>query len=170
MLIRLIVLSLVLAWDVLGSALVTLPITRTFHDADGRPLYGQLLKVKEDQVYLQRDLDGARFWVPRNTLSQDDQDWLLTQFPEHSGQDAFEKLEWPDRAEPSEPVKIEVVEETYKDNRFIYASEHFQYESPGRLTRSLVREFAEVFEATFAAVMAMPLPFKELPPDEPMRV
>ena len=149
---------------------LSLPHERTFHDPNGRPLLAKLLNVQEDRVFLERTADGAQFWVPMDKLSEDDQVWVTNNFSATPAAITPEKLIWPDRAEPEEPVKIEIVEETFKDKVFIYASQHFQYEAPGRLTRTLVRDFAEVFEATYAAVMTMPLPWNKVPPKEPMRV
>lgn len=159
-------------WVVGLNAQIPLPHTRVFHDIQQRPLEAELLKVEGDRVYLRRLADSVRFWVDRSTLSEADQVWLSENFAENaaSGSQQFEPLDWPARAEPSEDLEIRVVEESYKDGSFIYASNHFQYVSPGRLTRTLVRDFAEVFEATYAAVTQMPLPWHELPPDEPMLV
>ncbi|MGJ3242007.1 MAG: hypothetical protein ACFE0O_03475 [Opitutales bacterium] len=71
--------------------------------------------------------------------------------------------EWPTRAGVSGRVAVEVVEESFGDGRFLYQSEHFRYQADGRLSRNLVSDMAEVFEGTYAALEALPLPLRLAP-------
>ncbi len=54
-------------------------------------------------------------------------------------------------------------EETETGELFIYRTPHFEFRSPDRLSKSVVREFARIFEATFNFVDQMPIGLAPMP-------
>ena len=68
-------------------------------------------------------------------------------------------------------TSLEVVEEDTDKGIYKYKSESFVFDLPGAIRkRSAMREVVEVFEATFGALMAMPLPWQEALQDTPLEV
>lgn len=63
-----------------------------------------------------------------------------------------------DAAEAGEaPLDEDVAKKSADTKIFIYRTPHFEFQSPDRLSTSVVREFARIFEATFHFVDQMPL-------------
>ncbi len=63
---------------------------------------------------------------------------------------------WPNEAKAG-ATEIEIVREDAKRNEYIYRSRHFEFRSDIRISRSVVNEFSRIFEATWAALAAVPL-------------
>ncbi len=53
-------------------------------------------------------------------------------------------------------LKIEVVSEDERNEKFVYRTPHFEFESQGKFTQSLLREVARNFEATYELLKALP--------------
>ena len=65
--------------------------------------------------------------------------------------------EWPkDVSADFDVDEIEEVGEDKETGAFIYRSPHFEFHTPDRLSTSVVREFARIFEATFALLNEIP--------------
>jgi hypothetical protein len=132
---------------------------RGWTDATGRAIQAELVAVDGTNVTIVRD-DGLRFTVPVDTFSAEDRlyvkNWIQRNAPEMEG------APWPNRVQVQAP-RVEVVEESGASN--IYRTEHFEFRAEVRLSRSLVAEFGQIFEATFAAVRALPLPLEVRPPE-----
>nr|ACO70865.1 hypothetical protein [uncultured Verrucomicrobiota bacterium] len=53
-------------------------------------------------------------------------------------------------------IKAEVVSEDPVGERYVYRTEHFEFESQGKFSQSLLREVARNFEATYELLKALP--------------
>jgi hypothetical protein len=53
-------------------------------------------------------------------------------------------------------IKAEVVSEDPVAEKFVYRTQHFEFESQGKFTQSLLREVARNFEATYELLRALP--------------
>jgi hypothetical protein len=104
--------------------------------------------------------DGSRAQAPLARLSPDDQrflsEWQKKQpikvvLPESVGVDAAQ-------------VNAEVVSEDVAAGKFVYRTTHFEFESQGRFTQTLLREVARDFEATYELVKALPWSIEPRPP------
>lgn len=104
--------------------------------------------------------NGSRAQAPVVKLSEDDQkflaEWQKLQpikvvLPEMVGVDAAQ-------------VKAEVVSEDPVAEKFVYRTAHFEFESQGKFTQSLLREVARDFEATYELVKALPWGVEPRPP------
>jgi hypothetical protein len=96
--------------------------------------------------------DGRRIQAALATLSSEDQrylaDWLRKQpikviLPDVVGVETAQ-------------IKTEVVSEDPVAEKFVYRTQHFEFESQGKFTPSLLREVARNFEATYELLRALP--------------
>jgi hypothetical protein len=53
-------------------------------------------------------------------------------------------------------IKVEVVSEDPVGEKYVYRTQHFEFESQGKFTQSLLREVARNFEATYELLKALP--------------
>ncbi len=67
---------------------------------------------------------------------------------------APESMEWPIRVRVARPA-VTIVEESRDAG--VYRTEHFEFRVDTRLSRGLVAQFGEIFEATLATLDALPL-------------
>lgn len=61
-------------------------------------------------------------------------------------------------------VKMEVVSEDPVAEKFVYRTQHFEFESQGKFAPSLLREVARNFEATYELLKALPWEIDPKPP------
>jgi len=73
--------------------------------------------------------------------------------------------EWPESVEAPKDLEIEFVEGGVGEWGYAYRSPHFEFRTSTRLSVSVVREFARLFEATFGVVKALPVGLKPAPHD-----
>lgn len=64
---------------------------------------------------------------------------------------------WPKST--SVPVEIPATTISEKDGEYIYETEHFRFESTGKLSLTVIRKLSCIFEATFEANTQLPLNF-----------
>lgn len=104
--------------------------------------------------------NGSRAQAAAAKLSAEDQqflaDWLKKQpikvvLPDVVGVDTAQ-------------VKAEVVSEDAVAGKYVYRTAHFEFESQGKFTQSLLREVARDFEATYELVKALPWGVVPRPP------
>ena len=72
------VIPLFLVFLAFHSAQGAFPVDREIRDSEGQRVRGTILKLTDEQIYFERQADGALFWVPLNRLSVEDQSWLET--------------------------------------------------------------------------------------------
>ncbi|WOO43562.1 hypothetical protein [Rubellicoccus peritrichatus] len=155
------------------SALTLVAENRSWTDIEGRVLEAELIEEKGDSIVVRRKADQREFTIPLERLSEADILYLdslsagisiddtmaETAFPEDG-------LEWPTKVSAPDDFEVEIIKEDSKDNIYIYRTNNFEFVSDIKLARKVVRDFAEVFETTLAAVQAMPLEWNiEIPED-----
>jgi len=151
--------------------------TREWTSSDGRTIQAKLLEFDGDTVSL--EMNGNRFEIPVSRLSDKDQafarEWADARMapgeepgsgesgrPTAPVMGAFEDLQlgaWPSAIEADlDTDDIEFVESKEDgEEQYLYRTPHFEFEAPDRLSISVVREFARIFEASFAFVDQMPI-------------
>jgi len=159
----------------LFSLALLLPLSlagRTFTNAKGRTIVGELLEVKEGKAHIEVPAKNQKFWIPVNSLSPDDQEFIKKWAEEQktsnkeaeppksykpSFRDSTEKLkktynlednfdaEWPSLVSIDLDIEIEVVSE---DDEFVYHSPNYAFISDVKLSKNVVKKFAALFEAT----------------------
>ncbi|MEM8952562.1 MAG: hypothetical protein AAGD22_00280 [Verrucomicrobiota bacterium] len=156
--------------------------SRMWTSADGKTVEGRLLASEGDEVTL--STDRGEFTLPLSRLSEADQafvnEWkealndsvddsmdpdLAAKERSNKGSefltDPLDELElgvWPKFVVADFDVdEIEVVKEDEAGREYIYRSPHFEFLSPEKLSTSVVREFARIFEATYEFARAIPI-------------
>lgn len=147
----------------IGIPMLVLP-ARTWTDINGRTFEGDYIDASEDSVLVERHGDGMRFEISLARLSEADRAFVAGQqvdlpeaetarpsntFPEGG-------LQWPDRVRAPD-FEVEIIREDNDADVYIYRTDHFEFISDVKLARKVVRDFAEIFEATLAAIQSMPL-------------
>lgn len=149
---------------------------RTWTSTDGKKVQGEILALEGDEITLKTARGEYQFSLSR--LSKEDQDfarsWKETA-PSASSpapspspgagkmkmSDTFPEVQlgvWPKSvAAEFEVDQIQIVKEDKEAEEYIYRSPHFEFRSPMRLSKSVVREFARIFEATFEFSKAIPI-------------
>lgn len=132
---------------------------REWTSSDGKKLQGQLEDFNGTEVQLRSAKGVYKFPVSR--LSDLDQR-LLRRWADKN---PVKVGKWPEFVEAPADMEITVLPEGVEKWPFIYRSSHFEFRTTTRLSASVVREFARVFEATFELVKALPVGFNPLPPE-----
>jgi hypothetical protein len=130
---------------------------RTWTSSDGKKIEAILIDADASTVALKTA--AGLFKLPVSRLSAEDQAYLTT----WRGQAPQKLAPWPEKVETTGDLKIE---EKEIGEEFSYFSPHFEFRSPLRLSNSVVREFARLFEATYEGVKALPVGFDPMPPQE----
>lgn len=149
--------------------------TRNWTSVDGRVIEATILELNGEIVRLRTS--RGEFELSLDKLSTADQlfakDWAnkmaAAKPSEEKGKPQamtlgnFNNLklgEWPQYVVAELSLdQIEIVESKDDDGKeqFLYRTPHFEFHSPDRLSTSVVREFARIFEATYAFVDQMPI-------------
>jgi hypothetical protein len=139
-------------------------LERVWKDQNGREVKAKLLEVKGDSVILLLS-SGREVPYPLAKLSKEDRAFIADaklSKPSSDGAkgdgsaDNFEAA-WPDRVSYEGEPEIVTVEENAAKKHFVYESKHFRYTCDVRLSSSVVKGFAVMFEATHQFVRELPL-------------
>ena len=134
---------------------------RVWTDEKGRKTKAELLKIENDCAILLMP-DGREIPFPVAKLSKIDQAFLEKFRLEEEDGDAVKTEEnfdapWPDRVSFEGDPEIITVEEDREKGSYIYESANYRYNCDVRLSKSVVKGFAVMFEATHQFVRELPL-------------
>lgn len=161
-----------------ASCLLVTPVSaeeRTWTSSDGKEIKGEIVGLEGDEISLR--VNGSLFQLPLTRLSGADQEYAKKWNEEQEKDEEkastylgkFDDLklgEWPNLvAADFEVDEIEVVKEDAEEGVYIYRSPHFEFESPLRLSKSVVREFSRIFEASFEFAKTIPIGLDPQPQD-----
>jgi len=133
----------------------------------GKTVTGSIIALEDGEISLQSGDKVFKF--PLSRLSEADQGFAAKWKEEAEKEMAesasflgdFRDLEigvWPtDVSAEFEVDAIEIVKEDADAGLYVYRSPHFEFESPLRLSKSVVREFARIFEASFEFAKIIPI-------------
>jgi hypothetical protein len=145
--------------------------TRSWTDSLNRKTEAELVKIDGANVILKLK-DGREVPFPLEKLSQPDRDFVASQraeleknMPEGGPETAAEKSgkplnfdsPWPDRITFTEDPEINTVVEDAAEKQFIYESANYRYVCDVRLSKTVVKGFAVMFEATNKFCADLPL-------------
>lgn len=146
---------------VTGGVAMSHQSNRVWTDEKGRSVKAELVKVENDCAVL-RLPDGREVPYPLVKLSKLDQDFVAkfglaepTAAPPEEG-DNFD-APWPERVSFKGDPEIVKVEENADDKKFVYESANYRYNSDVRLSNSVIKGFAVMFEATHQFARELPL-------------
>jgi SLA1 homology domain 1, SHD1 len=145
---------------------------RTWTDVQSRKVEASLARVDGQNVTLKLAADGREIPYPLAKLSADDGKYVesvrgqLTAKPADANKPAAAGAEdvakgfdapWPEQVKFSEDPEVSTVEEDAVKKRFIYESASYRYTCDVRLSQSVVKGFAVMFEATHLYCRSLPL-------------
>ncbi|MEA3208064.1 MAG: hypothetical protein QOE70_1121 [Chthoniobacter sp.] len=104
--------------------------------------------------------NGSRAQAPAAKMSAEDQQFLTEWQKKQPIKVVLPDVVGVETAQ----VKAEVVSEDPAAEKFVYRTSHFEFESQGKFTQSLLREVARDFEATYELVKALPWNVEPRPP------
>lgn len=144
---------------------------RTWTDVQNRTVEADLVRVDGENVILKMK-DGREIPFPLAKLSQPDRDFISTlpaEKPENMpepgagadnepvGRPLNFDAPWPDRVTFNDDPEIKVVTESASEKQFIYESANYRYVCDARLSITVVKGFAVMFEATNLFCATVPL-------------
>ena len=153
------IIILIIAGSTLG---MSQQIERIWTDDQGRNTKALLLRVENGNAILQLP-SGKESTFPITKLSKDDQLWIknFSQQKSTTENKDDKKLNfdapWPDRIKFTDDPEIITVKEDKDKNEFVYESANYRYNCNVRLSNSVVKGFAVLFEATHQFVRELPL-------------
>ena len=139
-------------------------LERVWTDEKGRNMKASLIKVEGESAVLLMP-DGRKIPYPIVKLSKTDQAFIekfkLEKVEVKSGEgekpaDNFD-APWPEKISYDGDPEIETIEEDADQKSFIYESANYRYNCDVRLSKSVVKGFAVMFEATHQFVRELPL-------------
>jgi len=143
----------------------------------GKTVDAEFISQQDGKVTLKRNDTGKEVTLKVSVLIEEDQDYLFA-LPGAVPKDDEEKdvakangggatdLDanyddpWPEISAVEGDVEIALVEQDKERQRFVYHSPHYEFVCDVRLNKSLVGRFAKMFEATFEAMVDLPLNFE----------
>lgn len=144
-------------------------VERVWTDDKGRNVKAKLLSIKGDEVMLLLP-DGRELPYPIGKLSKVDQAYIKKFGLENKGDEEMEdggeaeeaiidnfNDPWPDRVSFKDDPEIVTVIENAEEKTFIYESANYRYNCDVRLSKSVVKGFAVLFEATHQFARELPL-------------
>lgn len=159
--------------------------SRSWTSNDGKEIEGSLVSFEDGHLTLKTERGNFKF--PLTRLSEIDQKYIrewqakakeaeMSNAPGSPGKGKspgrigdFENLklgEWPTSVAAEFDIdQIQIVKED-KSGEYIYRSPHFEFRSNVRLSKSVVREFSRIFEATYELVNAIPVGLNAQPAGE----
>lgn len=147
------------------SALASAFETRSWTDTQGRKIEATLLRGDSENVVLKLK-DGREVPFPLAKLSEADGKYAkealttLKSAPpskkDEAGAPNFDSP-WPELIKFSEDPEITTVKEDAEKNHYIYESLNYRYNCDVRLSKTVVKGFAVMFEATYLFCRNMPL-------------
>lgn len=142
---------------------------RTWTDTQQRKVQAKLAAIQGDSVVLELQ-NGRKIPFPVAKLSAEDTAYIelnkdqLKTLPtpsptgkKDSSAAAGFSAPWPTVVKFSEDPEISVVEENVEKNRFVYESASYRYTCDVRLSKSVIKGFAVMFEATNQFCRLLPL-------------
>jgi hypothetical protein len=134
-----------------------------WNDSQGRAIHATMIRADSENVTLKLN-DGREVPYPLAKLSEADRNYVVTarssatpaKSDDSSAVTSFES-EWPELVRFAEDPEIATIEEDAAKKRFVYESANYRYLCDVRLSQSVVKGFAVMFEATRLYCRSLPL-------------
>ena len=142
---------------------------RSWTDTQGRKIEATLVRADDQSVILKLK-DSREIPFPLAKLSPADGNYVgdsreqltsktpinATELKGDNGSPNFDSP-WPETVKFSEDPEIDVIEEDAAKKQFVYASAHYRYVCDVRLSKTVIKGFAMMFEATHLFCRTLPL-------------
>jgi hypothetical protein len=130
--------------------------TRRWTDEQERTVEADFVRVEGENVILKLK-SGTEASFPLAKLSASDREYVKSQAPSAEDNATNFDRPWPERVTFGEDPEIAIIEEDAEKKSFIYESANYRYVSDVRLSKSVVKGFAVLFEATNLYCATLPL-------------
>jgi hypothetical protein len=124
---------------------------RGWKTAEGAAFNATLIEFDGKTAVL-RMPTGQRAQAPLEKLSKDDQAYLAEWMKRQPVKVVMPEVVGVETAN----IKAEIVSEDPANDKFVYRTAHFEFESEGKFNQTLLREVARNFEATYELLKALP--------------
>jgi hypothetical protein len=124
---------------------------RGWKTSEGQPFQASIAGFDGTTVIF-RMPNGSRAQAPATKLSAEDQTYLVEWQKKQPIKVVLPEVVGVETAN----VKAEVVSEDAANEKFVYRTQNFEFESQGKFNTSLLREVARNFEATYELLKALP--------------
>ncbi|MDA7888450.1 SHD1 domain-containing protein [Akkermansiaceae bacterium] len=143
---------------------------RTWTSSAGSKIEAEFLRMEDEQVVLKKK-NGEELSVDLSQLSEEDQSYLKKIAPQREIPNHIRFLynreptrpnydaRWPAKAEVLGDIDITKFKEDTDTRQYIYHSPHYEFLCDVRLTLSVVKTFSKLFEATYEAMVHIPMSF-----------
>lgn len=142
---------------------------RTFTDSKGREIDAEICGFDGEKVELKLNKNGKIYEIAISVLCEEDQAFVR-QWREQektvigaSGEDVVSHpngnfdADWPRLVSVEIGIDVEVLSENEVNEEFVYHSPNYEFVSDVKLTKSLVKKFAVMFEATREFCRLLPI-------------
>lgn len=135
---------------------------RTWTDSQDRKVQATMIRLEAESVVLKL-ANGKEVNYPLEKLSEADRKYATEQAkaaenaPKGNAAATSFDGSWPKRVSFSEDPEIEVITADADEKSFIYESANYRYTSDVRLSNSVVKGFAVMFEATHLYCRTLPI-------------
>ncbi len=133
---------------------------RTWTSTDGKQLQAEIVSATDTEVVLKLAGNGKEYKLPIQRLSVVDGTyitrWLEKQAAGDTGPIENWDAPWPVLISGEVTMEITTVEEDEAKKRYVYQSPNYEYVCDVKLSNSVVKRFAILFEATHDFVSALP--------------
>lgn len=166
-----------------AAVIASVPVwARTWTDKDGKKIEASLVDSTDKDVTIQMEDSGKIVTLPLTRLCKEDLEFLGKSVPEETapvkpvvpapkkemppqppaGKDTSKEpvnfdAPWPQSVRFDEDPQIQTVSEDKEKNRFVYESAHYRFVCNVRLSITVVKGFAVMFESTYQYCRALPL-------------
>lgn len=143
--------------------------SRSWTDAQGRKIEATLIRAEGETVILKLK-DGREVPYPLARLAEADRDYVKNNRASLVGETSAKKPQseaapavvtfdspWPDQVRFKEDSEVVTIAEDAAKKRFVYESANYRYVCDVRLSQSVVKGFAVMFEATHQFCRSLPL-------------
>ncbi|MES2995590.1 MAG: SHD1 domain-containing protein [Verrucomicrobiota bacterium] len=129
---------------------------REWTDADNRKVRAEFVKLKSGTVFLKLT-DGREANFPLEKLSAADRNYISGLEPAAAKPNSNFEAPWPDLVRFQDDPEITTIAEDADAKKFIYESANYRYTCDVRLSNSVVKGFAVLFEATNRFCQELPI-------------
>lgn len=128
---------------------------------------GRLLWLYSQSIHVETPEHPRGLLLPLENLRPQDQEYVETRRAElRQRLEDPPSLAWPRQVRVGRDYRFTTITSDPSSETFVYQSNHFAFHSDVPLSPRVIREFGQVFEATYLAVQAMPLDWHPRPPPE----
>lgn len=132
---------------------------RAWKSVEGQSFHATLLSF-DGTIAIFKMASGQRAQAPFARLSAEDQKYLAEWQKKQPIKVVLPEVIGVETAN----VKAEVVSEDPASEKFVYRTQHFEFESQGKFNQTLLREVGRNFEATYELLRALPWGIDPRPP------